>query len=197
VPVLRFGEQGLDPDLPFAHGLLIRRRGVIAPHALQIVGVERAVDDATVVALGTCGLDWASVAGRGPGRVDDHFLTVLGRLPLQRMVLRTAVLVSLGVVREVSLREERRPSRPQIGARDVGTDTGVLEGDDVLDRPVVVSPVTCSGRSVQRNRARHSRSSIGWFSMTSRGITSAERTIRALPRRRRSGRGAPGGSGRR
>src|SRR6266480_6261923 len=36
------------------------------------------------------------------------------------------------------------------------------------------SPVTCLGHSFQRKRTRHSRSSIGWLSITSDGITSAE-----------------------
>ena len=39
--------------------------------------------------------------------------------------------------------------------------------------PYLVSPVTWRGRSFQRKRARHSRSSAGWFSCTSAGVTKA------------------------
>jgi hypothetical protein len=47
--------------------------------------------------------------------------------------------------------------------------------------PYLVSPVTCRGRSFQRKRARQSRSSAGWFSCTSAGVTKAIKMIRALP----------------
>src|SRR5690348_10472035 len=107
MPELGLGTQRLDPDLPFAHRLLRRLGGVIAAHLLKVVGVERAVHDAAVFTFGAFGLDWAGVAGRGPGTVDDHLFTVLGRFPLRRMLLRTAIFVPLRVVREVGLREER------------------------------------------------------------------------------------------
>ena len=43
------------------------------------------------------------------------------------------------------------------------------------------SPVTCRGLSFQRKQVRKTRSSIGWFSMTSAGATKAARIIRAFP----------------
>ena len=71
VPVLGLGEERLDPDLPFAHRLLVGLGGVVAAHPVQVVGVEGAVDDAAVVAVGASRLERAGVAGRGVGPVDD------------------------------------------------------------------------------------------------------------------------------
>src|SRR6266516_2983685 len=45
----------------------------------------------------------------------------------------------------------------------------------------LLSPVTCRGQSFQRKRTRQSRSSIGWLSVPSNGVTSAARMMRALP----------------
>jgi len=45
----------------------------------------------------------------------------------------------------------------------------------------VVSPVAWAGRSFQRKRTCQTRSRSGWFSITSDGVTSACRMMRALP----------------
>src|SRR5688500_11558117 len=41
VPVLRFAEQWLDPDLPLGHRLLVGSRLMVGADAFEILGVER------------------------------------------------------------------------------------------------------------------------------------------------------------
>src|SRR5215212_4668314 len=47
--------------------------------------------------------------------------------------------------------------------------------------PVSLKQVTCRGAIFQRKLVRQSRSSMGWFSVTSKGVTRAPRVILALP----------------
>jgi hypothetical protein len=73
VPLLGFGKERLDPDLPFPHRLPVYLSGMVAPDLLQVVRIEGAVDDAAVVAGRALGLDRARVAGRRVGPIDDLF----------------------------------------------------------------------------------------------------------------------------
>ena len=72
MPLLGLGKEGLDPDLPFAHGLLVDIRDVVATHCVEVVGVEGTVDDATVVAGRAFRFDEARVADRSVGAVGSH-----------------------------------------------------------------------------------------------------------------------------
>src|SRR3954447_25635631 len=107
MPRLRFCKERLHPDPSLAHRLLVGLGGVVAAHALEIVGGERAMHDPSMLALGASGFVRAGIAGHGRGAVDDHCLAVLGGFPLQRMVLRTGVFIALSIVDEVRLGEER------------------------------------------------------------------------------------------
>jgi hypothetical protein len=53
VPLLRFREERFDPHAPFPHGLLERRRSVIAAHPLQVAGVEGSIDEPAPLMRGT------------------------------------------------------------------------------------------------------------------------------------------------
>src|SRR5829696_6176620 len=62
VPFLGFGKQRLDPNLALAHRLLVGLGGVISPHLLQVLGIEGAVDHATMATGSAGSLDGARVA---------------------------------------------------------------------------------------------------------------------------------------
>src|SRR5690349_13037279 len=83
VPGLALGEAGRDPDLAFAHRLLVRLGGVVAAHLLEIVRRAGAVDDATPVAGRALGLDRADVARRGVSAIDDDVFGGLDPLTAQ------------------------------------------------------------------------------------------------------------------
>jgi hypothetical protein len=76
--------------------------------------------------------------------------------------------------------------------RGVGANAGLLCGRYVLPGAVGgVAGDPAGTRTPQRKMVLKSRSSMGWFSMTSAGVTKTERITRAFPRQRRSGRGSP------
>src|SRR3954466_13171851 len=103
MPLLGLGKQRLDPDLALADRLLVRLGRVVAAHALEVLGMEGTMHDASVVAGGASRLDWAGIAGSGSAPVNDDFLAILGRLPLEGMVSRAAVFISLSVICEIRL----------------------------------------------------------------------------------------------
>ena len=98
-------------------------------------------------------------------------------------------------------RRRRSPDRrncparwPTADEREVGADAAAPRWPTMFSTvPYLVSPVTWRGRSFHRNRVRHSRSSAGWLSCTSAGVTRAVRMIRACRHRPRSDRDSPGG----
>jgi Tetratricopeptide repeat len=72
--------------------------------------------------------------------------------------------------------KRRRDARN--AARFPVTRAGIHKINDLL---YFVSPVTCLGRHRQRKRTCQRRSSMGWFSITSAGVTRAARMIRCFP----------------
>src|SRR3954447_6700080 len=62
MPLLRLGEQRLDPDLALPDRFLVRLGGVVAAHLLQVVDVERALHLAAVVAGRALRLERANIA---------------------------------------------------------------------------------------------------------------------------------------
>jgi hypothetical protein len=109
MPFLGFGKEWLDPDLPLVDGLLVGLRDLVTPHFLQVVRVERAMDDAATVARGALGLDMARVADGRIGPVDDGSLRRLDPLTHQHVVRWTAVPVLIRVVGERVSAEQRGP----------------------------------------------------------------------------------------
>src|SRR5215218_6210510 len=100
MPLLGFGKEGLDPDLPFAHRLLVGLGQVVAADFVEVLGVEGAVDDAAVIAGGALGLHRTRVAGRRVGTVDDLVLGVLGLATREELPLRAAVGILPRIVGE-------------------------------------------------------------------------------------------------
>src|SRR5215211_8679540 len=101
MPLLGFPEQRLDPHRALPHRLQVARSLVVGLHALEVLGLERAVNHPAALAGSTRRLDRAGVAGRGIRSVDGHTLRVLGREAGQRVPFGTAVLVALAIVREL------------------------------------------------------------------------------------------------
>jgi hypothetical protein len=103
VPDLRLSEEWLHPDLALAHRFLIGLGGVIGPHLVQVLGIERAMDDAAAAAFGAVRLERTGIAGRGIGPVDDDALGVLDPLACQCVTCRAVIPVLRGFVGEVVL----------------------------------------------------------------------------------------------
>src|SRR3954469_3080985 len=100
MPLLGLGKERLNPDLTLADGFLVRLRGVICPNLLDVLGIERAMDDAASVASGALGLDRASIAGVRVGAIDGDRFCRFDPLALQRMVFRAAESVLVLLVGE-------------------------------------------------------------------------------------------------
>src|SRR5688572_3022491 len=100
MPVFGFAEERFDPDLAFAHGFCVGGGGVIAPHPLQILGVEGAVHLTPLIAAGAGSFDRAAIAGRGSRAVDDDLFLVLRGSSPEWVALRALVLIPFRVVGE-------------------------------------------------------------------------------------------------
>jgi hypothetical protein len=90
----------------------------------------------------------------------------------------TDVHITLGVIGE-HLDTKKLGSVIHIGNGNVGMDALVFDGNQIFSEPYFLSPVTCRGQSFQRKRVRQSKSSIGWLSITSEGVTNAATMMRA------------------
>src|SRR5215207_2687199 len=122
MPFLGFGKEGLDPDLAFAHRLL--------------VGLgDGAVDHAAMLAGRALGLDEASIADPRVRAIDDLVFGVLGLPARQELPLRAAVGVLNGIVAELPFAKKRRASL-EVRQWEEGADARILERDDVLGGPV-------------------------------------------------------------
>jgi hypothetical protein len=64
VPELGLGKERLDPHLTLAHRLLVGLSRVAGPHLLQVVRVERAMDDAAPATFCALRLEWTGTARR-------------------------------------------------------------------------------------------------------------------------------------
>src|SRR5438128_2148588 len=135
MPGLGFGKEGLDPDLPFAHRLLVRLGGVVAAHSVEISLGEGAVDDAALVTARALGFDGTGVAAGRVGAIDHLVFGVLDLAAEQALPLRAAIDVLVGIVAKRPLAKERRAGI-EIRQREERANAGVLEGDDVLGRAI-------------------------------------------------------------
>src|SRR4051812_32955425 len=109
MPLFRFGEHRLDPDLSLADRLLVRLRRMVATDLLKIVLIDRALDRATTIAGRARGLDGTDIADGRVSSVDHDPLGPLAARKGQRMALWTAILVPSGVVGELVPPVEGRP----------------------------------------------------------------------------------------
>src|SRR5829696_5321982 len=176
MPELRLSEERFDPDLPLVHGFLVGLGGVVTPHLLHVGLVEAAPDLPPLDAVSAARLERAGMARRGRRLVDAHPFRVLVLAKRQHLAARAAVRIDAAVVDKLALAEERR-ALVEIGQGEERLDTGILERDDVLDGAVGRVP----GHLPRRKQTRQSRSWSGTFSITSAGVTRAERMIRAFP----------------
>jgi hypothetical protein len=107
-------------------------------------------------------------------------LDELGLATQQALSLRAAGDVSLGVVDERVL-SENRVRRSKAGRGKYARMPASSPPTMFSLVPSVVAPVTWSGRSWRRKQTRQSRSRSGTFSMTSAGVTSAATMMRCFP----------------
>src|SRR3712207_5203519 len=131
MPRFRFPEQWLHPDLPLAHRLFVGFRGVVAPHPIEVGLIEAATDAPALVARRTLGLQRTGVTGCGLRLIDDHPLRVLRRAPWQYGPIRTAIPIRMRLIGEGLLAKEGPPFI-KIGQGHIGTDTSILNRDDVV-----------------------------------------------------------------
>jgi len=65
VPVFGLAEQRLDPDLPFAQGLLVRFSGLVGTHPIQTGFIDTAAEATPLLSSGTLGFEWAVITVLG------------------------------------------------------------------------------------------------------------------------------------
>src|SRR5215208_3694847 len=135
MPFLGFGKEGLDPDLAFAHRLLVGLGRVVAVDPVEIGLGDGAVDHAAMLAGRALGLDEASIADPRVRAIDDLVFGVLGLPARQELPLRAAVGVLNGIVAELPFAKKRRASL-EVRQWEEGADARILERDDVLGGPV-------------------------------------------------------------
>jgi hypothetical protein len=109
MPLLRFSEHRLDPDLALADRFLVGLRRVVATDLLKIVLIGRALDRPPAIAVRALGLDWTGIAGGRVSSVDHDPLGPLAARKGQRMALWAAILIPSGVVGELVPPVEGRP----------------------------------------------------------------------------------------
>jgi hypothetical protein len=100
VPGLGLGEERFDPDLPFAHGLLVGLTRLIAADPRQIRFIEVPRHLAPLAALCALRLEGASVARLRRRLVDPQSLRVPVLAEPQRLAARAVEDVLLSVVGE-------------------------------------------------------------------------------------------------
>src|SRR6266566_5359112 len=136
MPVFGFGKQRLQPHFAFAHGLLIGWRLLIGTNPLEILLSNMTIDATPLVTGRTLHFDWAVIADGSRSAIELTSVGIDYPHPLQNLALRTAILISLRFIAEVGSRPDLIPLFP-IRQGNIGTDTGVFQGFDVLDGAIL------------------------------------------------------------
>src|SRR5689334_17249693 len=109
MPLLRFGEQRLDPDLALAHRLGIRLRRVVAAYAIEVRFVDAAADPSSAWRRRALVAERTIPASRCRRLVDPP----MGRLALSKKAQDRAAeaVIDVGgrVIREVLVAQHPRP----------------------------------------------------------------------------------------
>lgn len=135
MPELRLDKERLCPEFPFPHRRVIGVGLVMRPHAIEVVFVDAPLDASALRARGALGFDWAGITRSTICLLDDLAFRVLGGFAPQSLPIRPAVGVGLRVIGEARGTEVLGALVP-IRQRRIHRDPGILDGDDVLDRPV-------------------------------------------------------------
>src|SRR6266699_5068805 len=136
MPVFGFGKQRLQPHFAFAHGLLIGWRLLIGTNPLEILLSNMTIDATPLVTGRTLHFDWAVIADGSRSAIELTSVGIDYPHPLQNLVLRTAILISLRFIAEVGGRPDLIALFP-IRQGNIGPDASVFQGFDVLDGAIL------------------------------------------------------------
>ncbi len=154
---------------------------MVGADPLEVLLLEAASEGSSLL---TCGAVHFERTGIARGRIGSILLGPFGvavRFQPQHGSIWAGVDVLFGIILELPLPVERSPL-VKVGQGHIGTDALLLKRHDIVNRAVGRVPGRLARPQFPAEaRAEDADPRIGWFSMTSEGVTNTAMMMRALP----------------
>jgi len=181
VPVFAEGKERLHPDTALAHGFEIRLGRVVGANPIEIVLMEAASDGSPMLTVCAVLFEGTGIAGGSIGSILLGPLGVAVRFQAQEGSSGTGIGILLRIVRKFPLSIKGGPLL-KVGQRNIGTNVLVFKRYDVVNGPIGGVPGRLTRPQLPAEaRAEDADPRMGWFSMTSEGVTNTAVMMRALP----------------
>jgi hypothetical protein len=143
--------------------------------------MERPMDLTTLITRGTLRFEGAGIAGSSISAILLRSFSVAVRFQAQYGSMWACIDILIGIVLKLPLPEERGPL-VKVRQGHIGTDVLVFERHNIVDGAVCGIPGRLTRPQFPAKAcAEDADPRIGWFSMTSEGVTSTAMMILALP----------------